>query len=177
MDSLRDQGFPVRFAVTATTRPRRENEVHGRDYFFVSDKEFDRMVAGDELMEWAVVHGKRYGVPRSQVREIIEGGEDVMVRVDPQGAATIRSKVPGAVLIFVAPPSIKSLTARLAARATETEEQMAVRIADAQEELKRLQEFDYLVVNPDGRLREAVEKVKAIVVAEKCRVQRRRVVV
>ncbi len=177
MDRLREQRFPLRFAVTATTRPRREREVHGVDYYFVPDAEFDRMIERDDLMEWAVVHCHRYGVPRSQVREAIQRGEDVLVRVDPQGAATIRARVPEAVLIFIAPPSMESLVARLRKRATETAEQLAVRIANAHQELKRLPEFDYVVVNPDGRLDEAVDKVKAIVVAEKCRVKRRRVVV
>ena len=177
MARLREQGFPLRFAVTVTTRPPREGEVHGVDYFFVSDAEFDRMLAANELLEWAVVHGRRYGVPREQVREIVQAGEDILMRVDVQGAATIRAKVPGAVLIFLAPPSMESLKARLSRRATETPEELATRIANAAEEMKRLPEFDYKVVNPDDGLDEAVEKVKAIVVAEKCRVHRRQVVV
>ena len=177
MASLRAQRFPLRFVVTATTRRRRQGEVDGADYFFLSDDEFDRMIAEDLLLEWAVVHGNRYGVPRSQVREAIQAGQDILARVDVQGAATIRSKVPGAVLIFVTPPSIEALVERLRSRGTETEDEMATRIANAREEMKRLPEFDYKVVNPDGGLDEAVEKVKAIVLAEKCRVHRRQVTV
>lgn len=177
MAKLREQGFPIRFGVTATTRSSRQGEVQGKDYFFVSEAEFDRMIAEDELLEWAFVHCNRYGVPRAQVRQILQSGQDVLVRVDVQGAATIRSKAPGAVLIFLAPPSMDALIARLTARGTETPEELAIRIANAQEEMKRLPEFDYLVINPDGGLEEAVEKVKAIVVAERCRVHRRRVVV
>lgn len=177
MARLRQQGFPLRFAVTATTRRQRKGEVHGADYFFVPDAEFDRMIEQDELLEWAVVHGHRYGVPREQLRKILQSGQDVLIRVDVQGAATIRAKVPGAVLIFLAPPSMESLIKRLSRRGTETPEELATRIANAAEEMKHLPEFDYRVVNPDDGLDEAVEKVKAIVVAEKCRVHRRQVVV
>ncbi|MGE5619652.1 MAG: guanylate kinase [Sphingomonadaceae bacterium] len=174
---LREQGFPISFGVTATTRSPRPGEIHGKDYFFVSDEQFDRAIANDELLEWAVVHCHRYGVPRSSVRELIASGRDVILRVDVQGAATIRAKVPEAVLIFLAPPSMEALIARLRGRGTETPEELATRIANAYEEMKRLPEFDYKVVNPDGGLDDAVEKVKAIVVAERCRVHRRKIVV
>ncbi|MHB8992421.1 MAG: guanylate kinase [Chloroflexota bacterium] len=177
MAKLREQKFSISFGVTATTRRQRQGELHGRDYFFVSDEEFDRMIANDELLEWAVVHCHRYGVPSSSVRELIANGQDVMVRVDVQGAATIRAKVPQAVLIFLAPPSMEALIARLRRRGTETPEELATRIANAYQEMNRLPEFDYRVVNPDGGLDDAVEKVKAIVVAERCRVHRRRVLV
>ncbi len=177
MAKLREEKFSLRFGVTATTRRPRQGEVHGKDYFFVSEAEFDQMIAQDELLEWAFVHCHRYGVPRSSVRQSIEAGHDVLLRVDVQGAATIRSKVPQAVLIFLAPPSMESLIARLTSRGTETPEELATRIADAYQEMSRLPEFDYRVINPDGGLGKAVEKVKAIVVAERCRVNRRRAVV
>ncbi len=177
MDRLRQQCYPLRFTVTATTRSPRKGEVHGKDYFFVSNEEFDRMVAEDALLEWAVVHGNRYGVPREQVRKILQGGEDVLMRVDVQGSATIKRKVPGAVLIFLAPPSMEVLVKRLSGRGTETAEQLRTRIDNAVEEMKRLPDFDYCVVNQDDGLAEAVEKVKAIIVAEKCRVHRRQAVV
>ncbi len=177
MAKLKEERFPLSFGVTATTRRQRPGERHGVDYFFVSNEEFDRMIANDELLEWATVHCNRYGVPRSSVRQLIAAGEDVLVRVDVQGAATIRSKVPQAVLIFLAPPSMDALIARLKGRGTETPEELATRIANAYEEMKQLPAFDYVVVNPDGGLVDAVEKVKAIVAAERCRVHRRRVVV
>jgi guanylate kinase len=175
MDRLREQRFPLRFAVTVTTRRPRQGETHGVDYFFVSDRECDRMIAEGEMLEWAMVHGKRYGVPRAQVREAIERGEDVLARVDVQGAATIRSKAPEAVLIFLAPPTLDALIPRLSTRATETAEELAIRMANAREEMKRLPEFDYLVVNHDGELNQAVETVKSIIVSERCRIRRRRV--
>jgi len=173
MARLREEGFPLRFGVTATTRRRRAGEIHGVDYFFVSGSEFDRMIGEDQLLEWAVVHGNRYGVPRIQTRELIRNGQDVLVRVDVQGAAAIRCRVAGAVLIFLTVPSLEALKARLMKRNTETPEELAIRLANAREEMRRQDEFDYLVVNDDGGLDEAVEKVKAIVTAEKCRVHRR----
>lgn len=177
MAKLRERRFTLRFGVTATTRRQRQGEVHGKDYYFVSDADFDRMIAEDELLEWAFVHHHHYGVPRGSVRQFIEKGEDVLLRVDVQGAATIRSKVPDSVLIFLAPPSMQSLIDRLTRRGTETPEELATRIANAYEEMTHLPEFDYHVVNPDDGLDEAVEKVKSIVVAERCRVNRHRAVV
>lgn len=175
MDRMRLRGFPIRFVVTCTTRPPRNGESHGRDYFFVSNEEFDRMIAEDDLLEWAMVHGRHYGVPRSQVRDVILSGEHILARLDVQGAAAIRQKVPEAVLIFLAPPSLDVLGARLQHRNTETPEERAIRMRNAEEEWKRLPEFDYVVINRDGHLEEAVEKVEAIIEAESCRVRRRQV--
>lgn len=169
--------FPLHFGVTATTRPPRQGEVHGVDYYFVSEAEFRRMIADDDLLEWAEVHCRLYGVPRASVRSFLEAGEDVLLRVDVQGAAAIRSRVPDAVLIFLSPPSMDSLVTRLKGRGTETPEQLATRIANAHEEMNRLREFDYEVVNPDDGLDDAVDLVKSIVKAEKCRVNPRRAVV
>jgi guanylate kinase len=177
MARLKQEGFPIRFGVTATTRRPRAGEIHGVDYFFVSNGDFDRMIAEDELLEWAFVHGNRYGVPRTQTREMLRSGHDVLVRVDVQGAAAIRSKVAGAVLIFLTAPSLEALRVRLMKRNTETAEELAVRLANALEEMRRQTEFDYVVVNDDGGLDAAVDKVKSIVTAEKCRVHRRESVV
>lgn len=173
MARLREQRFPIEFGVTATTRRPREGEVQGHDYFFVTDAEFDRMIEQDELLEWAWVHGRRYGVPRWHTRELLEAGHDVLLRVDVQGAATIRSRVPGVVLIFLTVPSFDALERRLVRRNTETSEELAIRLANARGEMQRSSEFEYLVVNYEDKLDEAVEKVKAIITAEKCRVHRR----
>jgi len=177
MAKLWEEHFPLHFGVTATTRSSRQGEVEGVDYYFVSEDEFQRMIDAGEMLEWAEVHCRRYGVPRASVRRFLQMGEDVLMRVDVQGAATIRSKVPEAVLIFLAPPSMDSLIARLRGRGTETQEQLATRIANAYEEMTRLSEFDYRVENPDGDLADAVDRVKSIVKAEKCRVDPRRAVV
>ena len=177
MAKLWEEHFPLHFGVTATTRSSRQGEVEGVDYYFVSEDEFQRMIDAGEMLEWAEVHCRRYGVPRASVRRFLQMGEDVLMRVDVQGAATIRSKVPEAVLIFLAPPSMDSLIARLRGRGTETQEQLTTRIANAYEEMTRLSEFDYRVENPDGDLADAVDMVKSIVKAEKCRVDPRRAVV
>lgn len=169
---LREQCFPLRFGVTATTRRIRDGEVHGRDYFFVTEEQFDQMVAGDEMLEWAWVHGKRYGVPRWHTRELLHAGNDVLLRVDVQGAASIRAKVPQAVLIFLTAPSLEALEKRLTRRNTETQDELRVRLTNAREEMRRQDEFDYLVVNDEDRLDDAVERVRAIVLAEKCRLHR-----
>ncbi len=177
MAKLWEDKFPLHFGVTATTRPARPGEVHGVDYYFVSEAEFRRMIADDEMLEWAEVHCRLYGVPRASVRRYLEAGGDVLLRVDVQGAATIRAKVPEAVLIFLAPPSMDSLIARLKGRGTESTDQLAIRISNAYEEMKQLPGFDYVVVNPDDGLDVAVDLVKSIVKAEKCRVNPRRAVV
>ncbi len=177
MARLKERRFPLCFAVTATTRRRRPGETHGVDYLFVSNDEFDRMIARDELLEWAVVHGNRYGVPRAQVRDVLQSGQDILMRVDVQGAATIRSKVPGAVLIFLEPPSLDALVERMTKRGSESADEFALRITNAREEMSRLPEFDYVVVNRDDKLEEATLKVESIIVAESCRVHRRRAVV
>jgi len=168
-------GYPFHFVVTATTRPRREHEVHGVDYFFVSEEEFKRLIANDELLEYALVYGDYKGIPKSQVREALASGQDVIMRLDVQGAATIRRLVPEAILIFLTAASEEELIRRLRERKTESPEALEQRIATAREEMKRLGEFDYVVINSDCHLDETVRRIVAIIEAEKCRVQQRRV--
>jgi len=170
---LRDQGLPIHVAVTVTTRAARPGEVDGVHYYFVSRNEYDRMLANDELLEHAEVHGNWYGVPRRPVREWLAAGEDVLLKIDVQGAATVRKKVPQAIFIFLAPQSISELNSRLHSRRSETEADRARRLADASYELAQQDWYDYRVVNRQGHLAEAVEKVKAIITAEHCRVQLR----
>jgi guanylate kinase len=141
---MEECGCPFHFVVTATDRPPRPGEIHGLDYFFLTATEFTRMIEQDELLEHALVYGQHKGVPKQHVREAMVSGKDVIMRVDVQGAATIRRLVPEAVLIF--------LTA---------------------EEMKRWPEFDYVVVNRDGELHQAVDDVLAIIRAEHCRARPR----
>ena len=119
---MRDWGFPAHFVVTATTRPQSLKEVHGRDYFFVDEAEFARMEHNDELIEHATVYGRRYGVPRDEVLKPLQAGENVVARVDVQGAETLKRLVPDALLIFIAPPSLEeaSIRRRLRWRPQET---------------------------------------------------------
>jgi len=161
----------LRRVVTATDRPRRPNEVDGVDYHFVSTSEFKRMIAQGELIEWATVYGQYKGIPRWELEQALESGQDVVVRVDVQGAAAIRRLMPQAVLIFVAAPSEAEMIQRLRGRGGDTEEQVENRIATAREEMSHLKEFDYLVINRRGQLDEAVEQVRAILVAERCRIR------
>jgi guanylate kinase len=167
------RGFPFHFVVTATTRPRRPGEVDGVDYFFLSRDEFGRMIEAGELLEYAVVYSDYKGIPKSQVRQAMASGQDVIMRIDVQGAATVRSIAPEALFIFLVPSSEEELVNRLRERETETAAELERRIAAAREEMKRVTEFDYLVVNRDGALDQTVETVAAIIAAEKCRVRQR----
>jgi guanylate kinase len=172
---LKECGLPVHFVVTATTRPRRAEEVHGRDYFFVSKEEFASMIERDELIENAIVYNDYKGIPKQQVREALDSGKDVVMRLDVQGAATVRKLAPEAVLIFLTTHDEAELVERLKARKTDTAEDLSLRIATARQELKRAAEFDYVVINADGRLDETVKTVVAIIDAEHHRVNPRKV--
>ena len=172
---LKERGLSVHFVVTATTRPRRENETHGKDYFFVSKDEFARMIEQEELIEYAIVYNDYKGIPKQQVREALASGKDVIMRVDVQGAASVRKLAPEAVLVFLTTESEAALVRRLKARQTETADNLSLRIATARQELKRAAEFDYVIVNSDGCLGETVDTVIAILRAEHHRVNPRQV--
>lgn len=174
--ALKAQGFPLHYTVTVTTRPRRPAEADGVDYHFVAPAAFDELRAAGELLEWAEVHGHLYGTPRAQVRAALAAGKNVLLKIDVQGAASVRRLVPDAVLIFLAPPSLEALRAQMAQRGTESPEELARRLRDAAAELEQIASYDYLVVNRTGRLAEAVEQVKAIIIAESCRIAPRRAV-
>jgi guanylate kinase len=170
---MKERGYPVHFVVTATDRPPRPGEVHGKDYFFLTTDEFEQMVQDGELLEHAVVYGQYKGIPKQQVREAMASGKDVIMRVDVQGAATVRQIAPEAILIFLVASSEDELEQRLRDRGSDSPEQLAERLVTAHEEMGRLTEFDYVVVNPDGELDRAVDDVVAIIRAEHCRVEQR----
>jgi guanylate kinase len=172
---LKERGLSMHFVVTATTRPRRAEEVHGKDYFFVSKEEFAHMIEQEELIEYAIVYSDYKGIPKQQVREALASGKDVIMRLDVQGAATVRKLAPEAVLIFLTTQTEEELVQRLKGRKTDTAEDLSLRIATARQELKRAPEFDYVVVNSDGHLEETVSTVMAIIDAEHHRVQPRKV--
>lgn len=158
------------FVVTATTRPARDGEVHGRDYFFISHDEFANMIEEDELLEYAIVYNDYKGVPKQQIRDALASGRDVIMRVDVQGAATIRKLVPNAIFIFLTAESEQALVNRLRERKSETAEGLNLRIATARQEMKRVGEFDYCVVNAEGRQELAVATIFSIIKAEHHRV-------
>lgn len=158
------------FVVTATTRPARPGEIHGQDYFFLDSDEFARMIDEGELLEYAMVYNDYKGVPKQQIRDALESGKDVIMRVDPQGAATIRRLVPNAIFVFLVAESEEALVQRLRERKSETPEGLSLRIANARQEMHRIQEFDYCVINADGSQEQAVETILCIMAAERVRV-------
>ncbi len=172
---MKELGYPFHFVVTATDRRPRPGEVHGVDYFFLSTEEFLRLEREGELLEHAVVYGEHKGVPKQQIRDAFASGKDVIMRVDVQGAATIRRLAPEAVLIFLTAESKDELVRRLKGRGTETPEKLAERVGKIEWEMSRMQEFDYVVVNREGELDRTVAQIAAIVEAEHCRVHPRRV--
>ena len=168
---LRGNGGDLVYSVSATTRPKREHEVEGKDYFFLSRDEFQRRVAAGEFVEHAQVHGEMYGTLRSQIERVLESGRNVLLDVDVQGGQSVRRVYPDAVLIFVLPPSLEDLEERLRARGTDREDKIQVRLENAQREIALMREYDYAVVNDD--LETATRQVLAIVEAERCRASRR----
>ncbi len=175
LQRMKERELPFHFVVTATTRPRRANEVHGVDYFFVSKEEFAHMIDEDELLEYAIVYNDYKGIPKQQVREALASGKDVIMRIDVQGAATIRKLAPEAILIFLTTESADELVHRLETRKSETAESLSLRIATARQELKRVDEFDYVVMNREFFLDETVDTIRAIISAEHHRVKQRNV--
>ena len=167
---LKQRDLPFHFVVTTTTRPRRPAEVEGIDYHFVSVGEFAELIDANDLLEYAVVYGDYKGIPKSHVRKALASGKDVILRIDVQGAATIRRLIPEAVTIFLVAESEEEQMRRLLERKTETPDRLKMRIATARKEMQHLQDFHYVVVNRDDRQEETVDKVISIIQAEKCRV-------
>jgi guanylate kinase len=172
---MKERGMPFHFVVTATTREKRETEIHGKDYLFVSDDEFARMIEQNELIEYAIVYGDYKGIPKQGVREAFASGKDVIMRIDVQGAETVRKFAREALLIFITCESEDELERRLRERKTETADSLSLRIATARKELQRIEAFDYVIVNHDFHLDDTVNKVRAIIDAEHLRVQHRKV--
>ncbi len=170
---LRDLYPEVHVAVTATTRPRRPGEAHGVDYYFYDPAYFEELRLGGEFLESAEVYGQWYGVPKHSVRHAVERGQDVFVKVDVQGAATIREQAPDAVFIFIAPTSSEELLERLRGRKTDDPEVLMRRFREAEQELSRASEFDYVVFNAQadhGLPEQAVEEIRSIIEAERHRI-------
>jgi guanylate kinase len=165
----------MKFVTTMTTRPRRANEKDGLDYYFVTEKQFLKMRDNDELLEWAKVYENWYGVAKDTVRQALQQGQDVVVKVDVQGAANYKKFAPQAVLIFLAPPSFNELATRLRQRYTETPETLTTRLQACENEMKQISGFDYVVVNYRNQIPSAVKEIQAIITAEKCRVQQREI--
>jgi guanylate kinase len=162
----RQPPHPRHYVITCTTRARRAYEVDGRDYLFVSAEDFARLRDAEALLEASRVHGNWYGTPRDQVRSALGSGRDAILKIDVQGARKVRDAVPGALLVFVVPPSLEALEARLVGRSTESGEDLARRRADAAAELARQHEYDHVVVNETGQIARTAELIDAIIATE-----------
>lgn len=173
LHGMRKSSLPLHFVVTVTTRPRRQGEIDGGDYHFISKSEFEQMIEKRELLEWANVYGNFYGVPKRELQQAQVKELDAVVKVDVQGAATIKSILPGAVFIFVAAPSMGELKERLKQRKTESGVDLELRTKAAEEEMSSLNLFDYVIINYEGHVERAVSQVESIITAEKCRVKAR----
>ena len=165
----KDDGIAL--SVSATTRPMREGEIDGRDYHFVTDAEFDRMVESGAFLEWAHVFGRRYGTLVSEVTQSIENGCDVLLDIDWQGTQQLKQVDPDIVRVFILPPSMKELERRLRARGTDSDEVIASRMERAAGEISHWAEYDYVLVNEDADA--CLAKVQAILDAERLKATRR----
>ena len=170
---MKELGRPLHCVVTATTRSQRAGEKNGVDYHFLSQEEFQQMIDKGQLLEWAKVYGNYYGVPRDEVTQALSKGIEVIMKVDVQGAATIKKILPQAVFIFLVTPSMGELERRLKQRHSESSNDLALRLERAREEIKSLPLFDYVITSYQDKLDLVVSQIDAIVAAEKCRVEPR----
>lgn len=155
-----------RFSISATTREPREGETDGVEYYFVSADRFHEMIENDELLEYAEFAGNSYGTPKKPVMDMLENGTDVVLDIEVQGARQVREKLPGALSIFIYPPSIQELERRLRSRSLDSDEAIAKRLKTAEEELLCMEDYDYLVQN-DDYIRAADEIIDIMDKAEK----------
>lgn len=175
LTKMRRSGHPFKYITTVTTRPQRAKEKNNVDYHFISTERFQEMIENKELLEWAHVYGHWYGVPKQAIKQALDEGQDTIVKVDVQGAATIKKIAPQAVFVFITPPSTEEIALRLKQRHSESPFNLSLRIKAAEEEIKQLPLFDYLVLNKQGEIGLAVSQIKAIITAEKCRVTSREI--
>jgi guanylate kinase len=175
LHKIRDRQYPLEFITTVTTRRQRPNEQNRVDYHFISEVEFKELLKKGGLLESANVYGNWYGVPRQPVKEALIKGKDTIIKVDIQGADSIKKILSGAIFIFIAPPTLDELADRLRKRHTESEFDLALRLKTAAIEMQQINQFDYVVFNHCDRLDLAVDQIQAIVTAEKCRTNPRKI--
>lgn len=160
----------LRHSISYTTRPPRDGETDGVDYKFIDDAAFDRMIKGGEFLEYAGVHGKRYGTSRKDLSAMLDEGTDVMLDIDVQGAGKVRERLDDGVYIFILPPSVAACEERLKSRGKDSPEEIKKRLKIALDEIKKAREYQYIIINDD--LDAAFEKLKSIIVAEKAATRR-----
>ena len=175
LNRMKEKGYPFEFIVTATTRKKRANEKDQVDYHFISENEFQVLLKQNGLLEWAQVYGNWYGVPKAPVKQALIQHKDIIIKVDVQGAATIKKILPEALFIFVAPPSFEELSNRLTRRSTESAADLQFRLQKASHEMEQICNFDYVVMNHFQKVDKAIEQILAIITAEKCRVNPRKI--
>src|SRR5690554_6881897 len=156
----------IQYSISATTRNPRPTEMDGRDYFFITKEDFENKIKENGFLEWARVYDNYYGTPKKFVEETLAEGKDCILEIDPQGAQKVRSNKPDGVLIFIAPPSMQELENRITNRGTENLSEITKRLSSAKEEMLCMYNYDYVVIN--DQVENAVEKIKAIIIAEKC---------
>jgi len=165
IEKLLEEVPNVSYSVSYTTRQARDGEENGKDYIFVSGDEFKRLIAEDEFIEYAVVHGNFYGTSRSKIEKETSEGKDVILEIDVQGARIIREKVPDAIGVFILPPSYEVLSRRLFERNTESGETLGVRLNNAKQEVKAFEDFDYVIINDE--IENASSSLQTIFLAER----------
>jgi len=158
----------LKLSISATTRPKREGEVDGINYFFISEEQFKNMIEKDEFLEYAQVYGNYYGTPKDFVINALREGKDLILEIDTQGARQIKEKFPEGIFIFILPPSMKELKKRIVGRGTETIDIIEKRLKSAYNEISLIKDYDYYVINDD--IESATNKIISIIEAEKCRV-------
>jgi guanylate kinase len=173
--AVKASGFDIHHVVTCTTRAPRPGEQDGVDYHFAHKDEFARMIAANELLEYADVHGNRYGTPIREVRDAFGRGRDALLKIDVQGGLQVKRRLPQAVFVFLAPPSAEELLCRLNRRHTESADELDRRTRDAHFELAQRNSYDYVVVNQPDDVQTAADQLKCIITAEKLRMHRQRI--
>ncbi len=168
--SYRQLAEDLAFSVSHTTRPPREGEVEGRDYYFVDHRQFEQLIGEDAFVEWAIVHGNLYGTSRAEVERLLEDGRDVLLDIDVQGAQQVLERHPEAPAVFVLPPSYEEMERRLRSRGLDAADQIERRLLAAREEMQYLDRYKYVIVNDD--LDRAAEALAAILLARRCRRRR-----
>lgn len=175
LNRMRELNNPLEFITTVTTRSRRVTERNNIDYHFVTKAKFREMLARNEFIEHAEVYGNYYGVPKLPIKAALEQHRDVIIKVDIQGAQTIKRLIPQGIFIFIITPTLEELKDRLAARRTESALDLSLRLKTAESELEQLHLFDYIIVNRRDQIDRAVSDINAVIQAEKCRLVPREV--
>jgi len=162
--NLMKKNYPSNhYVVTVTTREKRNNEVNGKDYFFVTNQKFQEMIDSDAFLEWANVYNNKYGVPKEQVNQALSENKNVIIKADIQGAKTIKEIMDGTKTIFINPPDISKLAEHLSSRMSESKESFTLRMETALQEIQSRNEFDYVVNNIEGKLEQTLEKINDII--------------